>query len=647
MKLVEQAGKTDVLQSGSMYDALIKSGDYYYALRDGESCVELVKLDNNFEEVSSVLTEISYTFDIAYINGLEADSEGRIYILSSYVAQVFDSELNELYNIEIAGNYEGMTACGDKVYVVEGDGTAGILSCIDIETQSLKRINGSFPRQFRALRGTDKKIYIVTTGMLYEYDLETEEIDDALDLIEYGVYGYSVEDIYLENDGSIAMLIDESCITPDDYGLGISVLNKVLADSLPQKQNVVVAAYAPETYNREIYNQLIKFVRSNPDYNISFENYGNDYGEDVTLDEFSRMLITGVDADIILFTSYNADMVKNLADKGIFYDLTGLIEKDEKLDGAIISNVYERMKLDGGLYGISPYCWVDTLTGRESVVGDRLQWSVSRILKILQDNQDLNLFADGSASDALRILLDGGVCMDRQFIENGDLNSDKFMELLELCKLCGERNKSVEMMMPEKAIVDGRAIVVSDNNLLENVRDYYALYGDDNFVRVGYPDDNGGVSVINWWNVFCINNLSENKEAAWNVVRSFFMDDFYDNIFIISEAKMYPTVRKNCEKKINEYIEGQSEKTISIYSIDDNFNINDEASINAPAITREQAEIIVDEINVASVSSYDIDQTIVGIILEEADYFFDGQKTASDVVKIMQDRVQVYLDEQD
>lgn len=243
------------------------------------------------------------------------------------------------------------------------------------------------------------------------------------------------------------------------------------------------------------------------------------------------------------------------------------------------------------------------------------------------------------------MLLDGGVCMGRQFIKNGGLNSDKFTELLELCKLCGERNKGVETMMPEKAIIDGRAIVVSDNNLLENVRDYYALYEDDNFVRVGYPGDNGGVSVINWWNVFCINNLSENKEAAWNIVRSFFMDDFYDNIHI-SEAKMYPTVQKNCEKKINEYIEGQSEKTISIYSIDDNFNINEEANINAPAITSEQAEIIMDEMNVASVSSYDIDQTNVNIILEESDYFFDGQKTVSDVAKIIQDRVQVYLDEQ-
>lgn len=124
-------------------------------------------------------------------------------------------------------------------------------------------------------------------------------------------------------------------------------------------------------------------MRANPQYNIIFENYGNDYGEDITLDEFSRMLITGVDADIILFTSYNADMVKNLADKGIFYDLTGLIEADEKLNGAIIPNVYERMKLDGGLYEISPYCFIDTLTGRKSVVGDRSQWSVSRILKIL------------------------------------------------------------------------------------------------------------------------------------------------------------------------------------------------------------------------------------------------------------------------
>ena len=55
----------------------------------------------------------------------------------------------------------------------------------------------------------------------------------------------------------------------------------------------------------------------------------------------------------------------------------------------------------------------------------------------------------------------------------------------------------------------------------------------------------------------------------------------------------------------------------------------------------------MDEINTASISDYDIDGTVKDIILEETQYFFEGQKTAVEVGKIIQDRVQLYLDEQD
>ena len=64
-------------------------------------------------------------------------------------------------------------------------------------------------------------------------------------------------------------------------------------------------------------------------------------------------------------------------------------------------------------------------------------------------------------------------------------------------------------------------------------------------------------------------------------------------------------------------------------------------------IDSEQAGIIMDEINTASLCAYDIDRTIADIIFEEAAYYFEGQKTAVEVGKIIQDRVQLYLDEKD
>ncbi len=630
------------------YSSFVKSGDYYYAARDGASGVEIVKLDDNFAEVDSVTTEISSTYSMPWTNPLAADSEGRLYIMSSSEVQVYDSEFNELCSIEISGNiYGGIAVCGDKAYTIVVDGLTSILSEIDVKTQSLVRINGSLPGNYRAFCGTDGKIYIVGMGTIYEYDIAADSLSTMLSLIEYGVDGYSVTDMYVGKNDSIVLIIDESYVTPGDYALGIEVLSKVPADSLPPRQKITVAAYASDSYYMEEYIQFIRFMRANPEYTIVFENYNDDYTDSISFDEFNKMLISGIDADIFLFSDYDTDMIKNMADKGILYDLDNFISTDAELKNALIPNVHEKLKYNGGLYGISAYCSVSTLTGRKSVVGDRAEWNVQKITEMLENDEDLTLFASGDAADILSTLIYNGVCMDENFIRNEGFDSERFIELLELCRLCGIRNKNVDRIVVDaKAIVDGRAMVVNDHNTFGDVRDYYALYGDEEFVRIGYPDEAGGRSVMKWWNMLCISNSSENKDAAWELVRSFLSSDYYENV-PNSQPNMYPVVQRECEKRISDELENQNTQTVTIFSVDDNLNVIDERYIDAPMIDSEQAGIIMDEINTASLCAYDIDRTIADIIFEEAAYYFEGQKTAGEVGKIIQDRVQLYLDEKD
>ncbi len=644
MQLQEVVDGTDAGE----YSSFVKSGDYYYAARDGASGVEIVKLDDNFAEVDSVTTVISSTYSMPWTNPLAADSEGRLYIMSSSEIQVFDSEFNELCSIEISGNiYGGIAVCGDKAYTIVVDGLTSILSEIDVKTQSLVRVNGSLPGNYRAFCGTDGKIYIAGMGTIYEYDIAADSLSTMLSLIEYGVDGYSVTDMYVGENDSIVLIIDESYVTPGDYALGIEVLSKVPADSLPPRQKITVAAYASDSYYMEEYIQFIRFMRANPEYTIVFENYNDDYTDSISFDEFNKMLISGIDADIFLFSDYDTDMIKNMADKGILYDLDNFISTDAELKNALIPNVHEKLKYNDGLYGISAYCSVSTLTGRKNVVGDRAEWNVQKITEMLENDEDLTLFASGDAADTLSTLIYSGVCMDEDFIRNEGFDSERFIELLELCRLCGIRNKNADRIVVDaKAIVDGRAMVVNDYNTFGVVRDYYALYGDEEFVRIGYPDEAGGRSVMKWWNMLCISNSSENKDAAWELVRSFLSSDYYENVHN-SQPNMYPVVQRECEKRISDELENQNTQTVTIFSVDDNLNVIDERYIDAPMIDSEQAGIIMDEINTASLCAYDIDRTIADIIFEEAAYYFEGQKTAGEVGKIIQDRVQLYLDEKD
>ena len=84
--------------------------------------------------------------------------------------------------------------------------------------------------------------------------------------------------------------------------------------------------------------------------------------------------------------------------------------------------------------------------------------------------------------------------------------------------------------------------------------------------------------------------------------------------------------------------------TLTIYSLDSAYNFVDEGMVPCPDISKEQTGIMFDEVNTVNMSQFDIDYDI-DIVIEEAQYYFDGQKTAEQATAIIQDRVQLYMDE--
>ena len=62
------------------------------------------------------------------------------------------------------------------------------------------------------------------------------------------------------------------------------------------------------------------------------------------------------------------------------------------------------------------------------------------------------------------------------------------------------------------------------------------------------------------------------------------------------------------------------------------------------AATPEQVQAVRDLID-SSVASTNNDTTILNIITEEAEGYFEGQKSAQDVAKVIQSRVQTYVSE--
>ena len=60
------------------------------------------------------------------------------------------------------------------------------------------------------------------------------------------------------------------------------------------------------------------------------------------------------------------------------------------------------------------------------------------------------------------------------------------------------------------------------------------------------------------------------------------------------------------------------------------------------ALTQEEVDLFM-EIYEACENFYSYDQDITNLISEEAAAFFDGQKTAEETAKLIQDRVSLYV----
>ena len=63
------------------------------------------------------------------------------------------------------------------------------------------------------------------------------------------------------------------------------------------------------------------------------------------------------------------------------------------------------------------------------------------------------------------------------------------------------------------------------------------------------------------------------------------------------------------------------------------------------ALTQEQADMVTDIINTTD-KLYTEDTAVLDIVLEQAEAFFAGQKTAEEVAKLVQGKLSIYVNEQ-
>ena len=140
-----------------------------------------------------------------------------------------------------------------------------------------------------------------------------------------------------------------------------------------------------------------------------------------------------------------------------------------------------------------------------------------------------------------------------------------------------------------------------------------------------------------------MNAASENKDGCWEFMRTFLLDD-YQNRFVDGWA--FPVSKKKLREKADKSMERDSyvdALTGERVYFDETFYVGGE-EITIPPLTKEEADMLTEFLESVD-TAYSYNETIMNIVQEEVAPFFAGQKSAQECARILQSRLQLYMDE--
>ena len=560
---------------------------------------------------------------------LARKSEGRK--ISFYNAQ---GELTESVEAkeEIFGNFQDCYFTSDNRFLVIATDNEGLAytEWYDPKTGQLKK--GALPdnfSQYKILQATGTDLLLCDSVGVYQLDLDQSVPTQVLSYV----------DAYLDITGfQMARQIDMTCFAGIFNDTGVPKLGIFSRTEVPegQQKQIVVLGTIGEP-DEGLRRQIMAFNQENSRYRITIKQYIT-YDEELSaVAQLNTDILSGNMPDILLLDSEMP--LQNYISKGLLADIGKLIEEDGELDsGQFLENVLDAFRVNGTLYYVVPAFCVDTLVAKQSKVGNRAGWNQEEFFTVMAGlPEDTVMVSESSRYSFLQEYM--RVC-GREYVDTDrgtcDFQSEAFVEVLKFAQALPEHAERFEL---EENSYDSRYI--EDKALLQPVtiryipdlaQQIYGCIGED-VAYVGYPTESGEGSCIRICGMsFALFAGSHKLEGAWEFVRTFLTEDFQrDGLYGVNGSSL--PIRRDIFAE-----RAQIAATQEGYCF-----INGEF-FPVPPMTQAQIDMAVDFIKGLHNMAFE-DEVIMNIIYEEAESFFQGQKTAEDVAGLIQNRAQLYLDE--
>lgn len=380
------------------------------------------------------------------------------------------------------------------------------------------------------------------------------------------------------------------------------------------------------------------FVEENPDEGSHFGIYLNGIHNETTSQTkaaanlFLQDLLNGIVPDIIC--TDNLPYVQ-LANKGIFLDMTELMEKDEHFhEEDYVMSFFDSMKYKGQQQTIAFSFYLNTLAGKTELVGNEQGLSVDAYLNMLSNAGDAKPFEQMQQETYKELFL--------PLVQNSFLDTEKvtcsfdtpaFVKLLEIGKSLPRTSNDEWFGYEEYEMRDGKALLTVQcfSQPIDYQRLRVAEFGRQDITLVGFPVISGGNGCIfSAPYTVGINALSKYPDKVWDIFMELMSEDIQRKLDTKRETYSFPVLRSCLEEDLEASAKGAGRM---------------EVNLNIGKNSEEDVAMLKSYIKGATMFYY-ADPTITDIIIEEADMYYAGDQSAEEAAKKIQSRAGLYLSEQ-
>ncbi len=579
------------------------------------------------ENDTGSITAIGSKFDTVigyeyYLIGF--DNEGRI--TEQVKIQNEDDSIPGINCIDVNDRIicGGLSGKNGAVYELSRD--RGILT-------KMKGIPGEYVIGVGPARESNGFLFYTDTTMYY-YDLSTEKAEAIFNWQEVDIDGNKITAVE-KSDGKYFALLS-------DYGSGDLAFYTISEDNEPglaeEPTEIVIAT--PWKYGLETI--AADYNRSQDNFRVRIDEYKADETYLATEDDINRMMadLIGNDPYDIMDISFfdtGSPNVSDLVRQDYITDLTPFIEESDTVN---LSDYYDSI-LDlcrvGDFVAAIPksfeirtcFADADTFDQDTVTVNDLIEYDRSHDDKILHNKYTRN--------DVLNNFLYNNI---EKFVdeENGNcsFDNDEFRKLVEYAS-----------EFPTESDIKKYFSLTEDEEIIrqicfQNLNDYLmvnAIYFDGNAVSIGMPgfENTYRPSCTMDGHALAITEVSENKEGAWDFIEFFLSKKPSAREYTIPSNKAF------LEELLDEFSEDNSTNRCH-YIIKSADNTVQQEYESHPLTVKEREEFIRMVESSKLYTGYGTSAVRV-IIAEELSPYFAGQKELDDCIKVIQNRVSLYLAE--